>query len=658
MALLRPDAAKRRAVSAPAPDDDAEYVEQAAAVPISTILRRFWPFVRRRPVGLAAVLGISTVAPFIEAGEVWLFKIVVDDMLIPKNFGVFPRVAALYLIFLLIQGVLRFVDGVLSTWLSQRFLIDLRGHVFRHLQAFSIDFFQRRRLGDLVSRLTSDVSAIESFLLGGAADFVAYAVRIAVFSVMLFLLDWRLALVSLVVAPVFWAVARFFSRRIKQVSRESRRRSGSISVVVEEVLRNVPLVQAYGQQERESNRFTRAAEAKYRAEMSYARLRGVYSPLINGVEMIGALVVIGYGAWQVSHGRLTVGELLVFVTLLSRLYGPIRGINGLMTSAYAAAASAERLVEILDERPSVTDPPSPRELPSQPSVVELHEVSFTYPETSTRALDKVSLRVGTGQVLALVGASGAGKSTIARLLLRFHDPDDGQVTVDGIDLRDLRLDDLRQNIAVVLQETLVFDGTIRDNIAYGRPGATDAEIEAAARAADAHDFVMAMPDGYDTRIGERGSRLSGGQRQRIAIARAMIRDAPVLLMDEPTTGLDPQSGARVLEPARRLMAGRTTIVISHDLLLARDATEIVVLDHGAIVERGTHDELLKRGGHYRQLYRSSGLALHRRQRFTGVAPVPTRGIAAGPTSPALAGAGHSTATLPNPSEGRTVLPWP
>jgi ATP-binding cassette, subfamily B, bacterial len=303
--------------------------------------------------------------------------------------------------------------------------------------------------------------------------------------------------------------------------------------------------------------------------------------------------------------------------MLSRLYSPIRGLIRLTNTAYAASAGAERVIEMLDAEPRISDAVGARPVAATHPGVEFRDVSFCYPSDEPepvpssprrQALDGVCLRVEPGEVLALVGPSGAGKSTVARLLLRSFDPTSGQVLLGGQDLRSLTLRSVRDTIAVVLQETLVFDGTVRDNIAYGRPGATEEQIIAAARAADAHDFITCLPDGYATRIGERGTRLSGGQRQRLAIARAMVRDAPVLLLDEPTTGLDAASGQRMLEPMRRLMEGRATIVISHNLLTVQDATTILVLDGGRVVERGTHAELLRRRGLYARLHRLSGLA--------------------------------------------------
>ncbi|MFF3164922.1 ABC transporter ATP-binding protein [Streptomyces sp. NPDC003273] len=577
----------------------------AAAPPVALreVFRRFWPYTRGGRRWLVPLALFSLAGPVVDAAEIWLFKIVVDDVLVPRDLRPFLWIAPAYLGLILCSGILGFGDNVTSTWVSERFLLSLRSDVFRHVQGLSLGFFERRRLGDVLSRVTGDVDAVETFLLSGVADVLYYVIRLGVFLGLLFYLRWDLTLLALAIVPLFWGAARHFSRLIKAASRERRRRSGSISAIAEESLGNVALVQAYNRQGWEERRFERENLGRFRAAMTSARIRAVYGPVVEIIEVAGGIAVMGLGTWKLAQGQLTLGGLLVFLALIGKLYGPVRGLSHLGTTFYAASASAERIIELLDQRPQVVEAAEPRRIGRARGEVEFDGVRFRYPGAASWALSEVSFEVAPGETLALVGASGAGKSTVAKLQLRFYDPDRGAVRLDGRDLRELSLTDVRDSVAVVLQETLVFHGTVRENIAYGRPEATQADIVAAARAADAHEFIEMLPDGYDTLVGQRGRTLSGGQCQRLAIARAMIRDAPVLVLDEPTTGLDVRSGRRIMDPLRRLMAGRTTVVISHNLLTVQDATRIVVLDHGRVVEQGAHDELLRRDGVYARLHR-------------------------------------------------------
>ncbi|MFN2611929.1 MAG: ABC transporter ATP-binding protein [Solirubrobacterales bacterium] len=584
------------------PEGRQALIAAAPPVPVREIFRRFWPYARPYRRWMALGLAFVVAVPLVDAASIWMFKLVVDDVLVPRDFGPFVWIALAYVGLTIAGGALGFADELLATWIGERFLLNLRTGFFRHIQGLSLDFFDRRKLGDVLSRLTGDIAAIEAFVLSGVTDFLSYALRIVFFSAALFYLQWDLALISLIVAPFFWLTARRFSKMIKVASREKRRRSGSITTVAEQSLSNTALVQAYQREGTETERFHRENLGSYAAEMASTRIKALYTPLIDLIELGGGLLVIALGTWELSQGHLTLGGLLVFMTFLTQLYSPVRGMSRLVNRIYSASAAAERVIELLDEKPSVVEKPQPHRLERARGTVHLDDVHFGYPGAAREAIHGVSLSVEAGETLALVGSSGAGKSTLAKLLLRFYDPSHGGIRLDGHDLRDLSIASVRENVALLLQEGLVFDGTIAENIAYGRAAATQEEIGAAARAADADGFIEALPDGYATVVGQKGRLLSGGQGQRIAIARAMIRDAPVLVLDEPTTGVDAESTSRIMGPLRRLIEGRTTIVISHNLVTVRDADKIAVLDQGVVIEAGSHEELVALGGSYAKLY--------------------------------------------------------
>lgn len=579
--------------------------EPVPALRPQDIFRRFWPDIRPFRVWLALSLLLVVTAPLLDAATIWLYKLLIDDVVVVRNFSAFGSIVLAYGAITAATGAVEFADAYLTAWIGENFLHRLRTRVFSHLQALSVNFFDRRPVGDLLSRLTGDLSAIENLVLSAVTETAAQMVKIVLFAGVLCYLNWQLAVVSAVAVPVCWLSARFFSVRIKAASREVRQRSGSISTVAEESLGNAALIQVYGRQQAQLARFAEHSWANVAAELTATRLRALFSALADLLEVAGVIAIIGMGVWELTSNRITLGGLLVFLVYLSQLYNPLRGLGQLSNTIYAAAASAERVIDLLDAQPDIRTPACPVPLPRLPSHLSLDRVSFRYPDTVAHTLTDISFTVAPGRSIALVGASGAGKTTLTKPLLRLHDPTSGAIRLDGIDIRNFDPDHLRTSMAVVLQETVLLDGTIADNILAGRPDATPDDVVAAAVAADAHEFITALPDGYDTRVGQRGRLLSGGQRQRIAIARAMIRNAPVLILDEPTTGLDATASARLLAPLRRLMVGRTTIVISHHLTTVTEVDQIIHLDHGRITETGTHRQLLAANAGYARLYQLS-----------------------------------------------------
>ena len=561
--------------------DAAPFVGEAPAMTIRQVVRRFWPDVRPLRWWLLLMVVLLAGAPLIAVLEVLLFQTLVDDVLVPATLGPLAWIAALYVGLSLLSAVISGADGYLSTWISQKFLVGLRTKVFSHVLAHPSHVHDRNRLGDTMSRLTSDTAAVESFMIGQFATGTGAVLRLVIYAGALFWLQWQLALVSLIAAPLLWWVATHFSRLVKDVSRERRRRAGSLSAVTEERLSNAALVQTYNREDDAVADYHRQNLAIASAELVGARIRAVFLPLADLAELLGTLAVIALGTWALATDRLTLGGLMAFLALLVQCYSPLRSLGNLLPALYSATAGVERMVELLDE-PLPQDAPDARELTDVRGAVELSGVTVRYPGAARDALHSASFRIEPGELVGLVGPSGAGKSTVARLLTRHVETADGAVQIDDQDLRDLTARSIREAVTLVPQETALLDASIAENIEFGRPGATRAQVEEAARRADADTFVRLLPQGYDTRVGQRGRSLSGGQRQRIAVARALLRDAPVLFLDEPTTGLDADTSRRLLDAVARHRAGRTVIVATHDPVALEFVDRVIRLEDAGV----------------------------------------------------------------------------
>jgi len=550
---------------------------------VAAMIRRFWCYTRgdrgKMALGALCTLAVSGC----ELGTVSLFGVITDRVLAKGNLAEFWGLAAWWLAIVAVAAVAMFVSEYITSLASERFALRLRDDLVAHAQQLSPDFFDRRHLGDLMVRLTEDVAVIEGVASSGVLGVATSATSAVLFMVAAFIISWQLALVAAAVAPVFWLASRGFSGKIQVAAERERILTDRLTNAIEESLSNHALIQAFNSQTGEFRRLHAEGDSWLRARMAQVRLSAIYAPAIYVVETLCVLGVFGFGAWELTRGMITIGGLLSFAILLAYLYPPVQGLAGYPLSVSAAAESVSRVDEILDARSPVIDGTAITGRVRSRGCIVFNDVSFAYPESGKLVLRRLSFRADPGYLVAIVGPSGSGKSTIAKLLLRFYDPDFGRVLLDGVDIRDLSLRALRHNITLLQQENLLFSGTIADNIGYGKRGATPAEIVAAARVAGAHPFIRALPDGYRTLVGQRGRLLSGGQRQRIAIARAILRDTPVLVLDEPTAGLSPADTQTVMRLLRPVMAGRTTIIITHDPSVAAAANQIVTL--GALMRQ-------------------------------------------------------------------------
>ncbi len=583
------------------------------------------PYRARSAAALAALLigTAASLAPPLLAREA------IDKGIQHQDFGTLVVIVIAFLVAAILASTMTFAQTYLVGWVGQRALADLRLKIFTHLQSLPVGFYESRPTGVLISRMTNDVEALDTMVTDSVVTlFEAGLTLIGSIGILLYL-DVKLALLTFVIFPLLIGGSLWFRIASASAFRRTRETIGALTAYLQESLSGVRVVRSFAQEGRHESQFAQANAENRGANMRTVVLNARYFPAVELLSGLAIAGIVAYGGYQAIEGRITVGTVVAFVAALSFLFNPIQQLSQLYTTYQSGMAALEKIFLLLDEKPSLTDRPDAVQLPAVVGEIAFEGVSFAYgarPRTRSRrgersanghgrsglehkdaaepsyVLHQVELRVGPGETLALVGATGAGKSTIAKLLARFYDPTEGRVLIDGHDLREVSSSSLRSQMGIVPQEAFLFSGTIRENIAFGRPEASDEQVSAAAAAVGADDLIESLPQGYDTQIGERGSQLSSGQRQLIAFARALIADPRILILDEATSNVDLHTEAKIESGMRRLLAGRTAVVIAHRLSTIRRAGRIVLLEHGRIVEQGTHEELIDAGGRYSELY--------------------------------------------------------
>jgi len=564
---------------------------------LMTLARLAAPYKTRTILSVFALLAATVTA----LAPPFLSKYAVDYGIRKQDLTALTWIVAIFLLAGLANWGMSYVQTYLTGWVGERILADLRNKLFGHLQHLSLGFFERNRAGVIISRLTNDVEALDQLVTDGVTSLVQNSLTLIGTAILLFVLDWRLALATLAVIPFMSIATVIFRVRSTRAYRAVRERLGLVTATLAEDIAGMRMVQAFTREEQNTSNFRVVADRYRESNMQTVLLSGWYFPFVDLLSSISLAVVLGYGGYLYFDGSVTLGTLFAFMLYVQNFFDPVQQLSQLYNTFLSATAALDKIMDVLDEEPQVLDAPDAIALPHVEGHVRFEDVRFTY-GTGPEVLHGLDLDVPPGTTVALVGHTGAGKSTIAKLLARFYDPTAGRITFDGHDLRDVKQETLRHQLGIVPQEGFLFAGTVTDNIAFGRPDASPEDVIRAAQAVGAHEFIMRLEDGYETQLQERGSRLSLGQRQLIALARALLADPRILILDEATSSVDIGTERKIEQALRLLLAGRTAFIIAHRLSTIRDADLIVVLEYGQIVEQGSHDELMERQGLYTSLY--------------------------------------------------------